>query len=142
MGFELYDRLIVVQKAHQLVLDVYRVTRDYPSKEQYGLISQLRRAAASIPTNICEGKGRESDRELVRFLLIARGSLRELQYLLLLSRDLEYLDAEGCLAMQKQAAEVDRMIGGMLASVQAHPLILRASKKPLRQVDPTKPRKL
>ena len=132
MSFTLYNQLLVVQKAHQLVLDVYRETTSYPAREQYGLTSQIRRSAASVPTNICEGKGRESDNELARFLLIARGSLRELQYHLLLSRDLEYLNPNAHKALQKQADEVDRMIGGMLASIQSHPRILRAKKKPIK----------
>jgi len=132
MGFTLYNQLTVVQKAHKLVLDVYRETTKFPGREQYGLVSQIRRSAASIPTNICEGKGRESDKELARFLLIARGSLRELQYQLLLSKDLNYLEEGTHRALQKQAEEIDRMIGGMLASVKSHPRILRATRQPTR----------
>lgn len=129
MSFTLFNQLVVVQKAHQMVLDVYKVTADYPAREQYGLVSQLRRAAASVPTNICEGKGRESDNELARFLLISRGSLREMQYLLMLSNDLEYLKDDECKALQKQAVEVDRMIGGMLSSIKAHPVVLWSRRR-------------
>lgn len=132
MSFALYNNLLVVQKAHQLVLDIYKATGSYPAPEQYGLVSQIRRAAASVPTNICEGKGRESDNELARFLLISRGSLRELQYLLLLSHDLGYLIPEGYKKLQRQCEEVDRMIGGMLASIQTHPVMLWSRRRTAR----------
>ena len=79
------------QKAHGLVLDVYRATAAFPTEERYGLTAQVRRSAASIATNIAEGCGRDGERELARFLAIAAGSASETEYRILLARDLDYL---------------------------------------------------
>jgi four helix bundle protein len=86
-----YRQLQVWQRAHQLTLDVYQATRALPKEELFGLTSQLRRASSSIPANIAEGCGRNSDAELARYLGIALGSTNELDYHLLLARDLAYL---------------------------------------------------
>jgi four helix bundle protein len=83
--------LQVWQKAHRLTLDMYRVTRSFPAEERYGLTSQLRRSAASVPTNVAEGCGRDGERDLARFISIAAGSASETEYHLMLARDLEYL---------------------------------------------------
>lgn len=83
-----YRKVAVWVRAHRLTLDVYRATRQLPKEELYGLTSQLRRAASSVPANIAEGCGRNSDAELGRFLVIALGSATELDYHLLLARDL------------------------------------------------------
>jgi len=82
-----FRKLDVWAKAHALTLAIYRVTAGFPTEERYGLTSQLRRACVSIPTNIAEGCGRNSDAELARFAEIAMGSSSEVEYLLLLSRD-------------------------------------------------------
>lgn len=86
-----YQLLDFWQKSHRLTLRIYAVTQTFPKEEVYGLTSQMRRASASIPTNIAEGCGRESTAELKRFFSIAAGSSSELQYQLLLSKDLSYL---------------------------------------------------
>ena len=86
--------LKVWEKAHKLTLDVYRVTKAFPADERFGLTSQLRRACASIPANIAEGCGRSGGKELRRFLDIAMGSASEVEYHLLLARDLNYLSDE------------------------------------------------
>ena len=78
-----YRKLVVWEKAHKLVLEVYRVTMTFPKEELFGLTSQIRRASASIPANIAEGSGRGSDAEMARFLHIALGSASELEYHLL-----------------------------------------------------------
>jgi len=83
--------LEVWKRAHRVVLDVYRLSNPFPRSEQFGVVSQLRRAAYSIPANIAEGFGRRSTKELLQFLAIANGSLEELRYFLLLSQDLRYL---------------------------------------------------
>lgn len=83
--------LKVWEKAHDLTLAVYRVTADFPQQEVYGLIGQLRRASSSIPANIAEGCGRNGDAELARFCQIAMGSASEVEYHLLLARDLNFL---------------------------------------------------
>ena len=86
------SKLLAWQKSHELVLKICEITKDFPRDEQFGLTSQIRRAAVSIPSNIVEGKARGSNKEYKRFLLISRGSLEELKYQLFLARDLKYID--------------------------------------------------
>jgi four helix bundle protein len=87
-----YKKIKAWALAHTLTLDVYRITLKFPKDEQFGLVSQLRRAAASAPANIAEGSGRTTDKEFLRFLDIALGSLKETEYFLQLAHDLNYLD--------------------------------------------------
>lgn len=82
-----FKSLIVWQKSHQLALDIFRMTKDFPSSEQYTLTAQLRRASLSIPTNIAEGTGRKSNKERAHFFNIAMGSAHETEYLLIFSSD-------------------------------------------------------
>ena len=89
--FKKYD---VWQLSHSLTLEVYKITTEFPKEELYGLISQIRRASSSIPTNISEGCGRNSDKEFNQFLNIALGSANETEYLLILSKDLNYITNE------------------------------------------------
>jgi len=79
--------------SHQLVLDIYKTSETFPKKEEYRLTSQLLRAASSVPTNIAEGMGRYTKKEFVNFLVIARGSVEECKYLILLSKDLSYISS-------------------------------------------------
>ena len=113
-----FRSLQVWEKAHRLALDIYKATQDFLSEERYGLISQLRRAAASIPTNIAEGCGRGSDRELAQFIQIAVGSASEVEYLLELSRDLEYLSLEIYEKLQNQIVEIRKILISFLQSVR------------------------
>ena len=85
-----FKDLIVWQKAHQFVLKVYHYTASFPRNEEYGLVSQFRRAAVSIAANIAEGFKKESKRDKVRFYNIAQGSIEECRYYLILSKDLNY----------------------------------------------------
>lgn len=110
--------LQVWQKAHQLTLNTYRATEHLPAEEKYGLSSQMRRAAASIPTNIAEGCGRNGDTELARFLWIAMGSASELEYQCLLCRDLDLLDAAAYRDLCEQVTEVRRMLNGLLQKLE------------------------
>jgi four helix bundle protein len=89
-----FQDLRIWQEAMDLTVEIYRVTGGFPRNETYGLASQMRRAAVSVPSNIAEGKGHRSDPEFVRFLLHARGSLLELQTQLLIARRLQYLSEE------------------------------------------------
>lgn len=89
--FKKYD---IWQLSHSLTLKLYKITSDFPKEELYGLSSQIRRVAASIPTNISEGCGRNSDKEFNQFLNIALGSANETEYLLILSKDLNYINNE------------------------------------------------
>jgi len=97
----------------ELALCVYRLTQSFPVEERFGMTAQIRRSAVSIPSNIAEGKGRESDGEFARFLRIARGSLSELQTQLLLSKDLGFAEMEAVEKAMSIAEEVGRMLRGM-----------------------------
>ena len=107
-------------KAHQLTLAIYNVTRNFPAEERYGLTSQARRAAASVPANISEGCGRESKAELTRFCTIALGSASELEYHLLLARDLGYITAQQHQALHQDVNEVKRMLFAFIQTVKAN----------------------
>ncbi len=99
--------LIVWQKAHRLVLAVYKITDPFPRSELYGLTSQFRRAAVSIPANIAEGFKKKGKADKARFLNIAQGSLEESRYYLILARDLEYCDSSQIL---EQLEEVSKLL--------------------------------
>lgn len=105
-----FQELIVWQKAHQLVLDVYGISHAFPREEQFGLTSQMRRSAASVPTNIAEGSVHDEGREFHRFLGIALGSAAELEYQLILARDLGYLTAVDHEPLDKAVNDVKRML--------------------------------
>jgi four helix bundle protein len=102
-----FQDLIVWQKAHHFVLAVYRLTSEFPKNETYGLTSQFRRAAISIPANIAEGFKKRSRADKARFMNIAQGSIEECRYYLILAHDLEYGDTQGSLA---QLDEVGRLL--------------------------------
>jgi len=112
-----YRQLSVWNRAHTFALAVYRTTQKFPSEERYGLTVQLRRAVLSIVSNIAEGSGRQGDREQVRFLRIARGSVSEVECQLLLSRDLEYLDSNAWAVLDEQCQSLARMLTGLIRSL-------------------------
>jgi len=101
------------------VLTVYRLTVGFPIAERYGLLSQLRRAALSVPTNIAEGSKRVGRQEYARFLNIAEASLAETEYLLMVSRDLGYITPAMANAVFKDVAELARMLHGLREKVEA-----------------------
>jgi len=105
-----FTDLKVWAKAHEVTLAVYQITRNFPREEIYGLTSQMRRAAASVAANIAEGCGRRSDAELHRFLQIARGSASELEYHLLLARDLHFMNGADFKHIEPGVVEVQRML--------------------------------
>jgi len=106
--------LKVWEKAHQLTLDVYRATRSFPDEERFGLTSQMRRSAASIPSNIAEACGRGGDLEFGRFMRIAMGSASEVEYQFLLAHDLGLLTSESHDALLVQVTEVKRMLSALI----------------------------
>jgi four helix bundle protein len=112
-----YMSLKVWQHAHQLALRVYQEARSFPKAEVYGLTSQMRRAAVSIPSNLAEGHGRGSQAELVRYSRIALGSTSELQYQLLLCRDLGYLSDEMHAELTERADYVRRMLAKFIQTL-------------------------
>jgi four helix bundle protein len=109
-----FTELKVWQKAHNLVLDIYRHTRDFPAEERFGLTAHLRKTATSIGSNIAEGCGRESELELARFLSIAAGSASEAEYQLCLARDLEYLSHQNHEYLDTQVNEVKKMLNSFI----------------------------
>lgn len=111
-----YKRLVVWQRAMALVVHVYKATESFPKHEQYGLISQMRRSAVSIPSNIAEGHGRNSDKELVRFLDIAKGSIYELDTQIEISRQLNYLKIQEAIYISNILDETSRMLSGLRKS--------------------------
>lgn len=118
-----YENLKVWNKAHQLTLDLYKYTRTFPEDERYGLISQIRRASASIGANIAEGCGRRGNPELIRYLHIATGSASEVQYHLLLAHDLNFLKAEPYAKLRSQVIEVKRMLASLSSYLRSEKLM-------------------
>ena len=114
MEFNFY-RLKIWQKAHQLVLAVYRVSSKFPNHELYGVVSQIRRAAVSVPANIVEGYSRKSKREFIQFLYQARASLDEVIYFLILSKDLDYLSEETFRELTDSATELMKMLNSFIS---------------------------
>jgi len=112
-----YRDLVVWQKSMAMVTAVYRFSRSYPKEEIYGVTSQLRRSAVSIPSNIAEGYGRKSTQDYLRFLKIANGSLFELQTLLEISRNLEYITEDIFKACFDMSREVERMLSSLIRKV-------------------------
>ena len=115
-----FKELKVWEKAHHLAVQVYKITKIFPTDEQFGLTAQLRRAAASIPTNIAEGCGRDSERELARFMSIAAGSASEVEYQLLLAEDLHYIQDEAYGELNKQVNEVKKMLNSFIQKLTAN----------------------
>jgi four helix bundle protein len=115
---DLYRDLIAWRKAMHLVREIYDATRLFPRDELYGLTNQLRRAAVSVPSNIAEGQARFSPREFCHFLSQARGSLVEIETQVLIAEDLGYLPATKTRLMLQQAAELGRILNGLIASIR------------------------
>ena len=105
--FKKYD---IWKLSHVFTLKIYELTKSYPTDEIYGIISQIRRASSSIPTNISEGCGRDSDSEFNRFLTIALGSASEVEYLIILSKDLNYIDENPFIILNEEINIIKRKI--------------------------------
>jgi four helix bundle protein len=113
-----FRKLEVWDRAHKLALEVYKVTRLFPKEELYGLTNQIRRSSFSIPTNIAEGCGRGSDAEFYRFLFIAMGSASELEYQVILARDLEYLNKAQYNELEEEIVIVRKMLNALIQKVK------------------------
>jgi four helix bundle protein len=113
-----FTELMVWQRGHALTLELYKLTEGFPRPEQFGLVSQLKRAASSVPTNIAEGSKRISNIEFARFLNMAEGSLAETEYLLMLSRDLGYLPGKRCQRVFEEITEIAKMLNGLRCKVE------------------------
>src|SRR3954451_14279964 len=114
-----FRQLSVWQRSHLLAVEIHRLTATFPLIERYGLAAQMRRAAVSLISNIAEGCGRQSDRELAYFLRIARGSVRELESQVLLARDLDYLNDEIGTQLNESCDEISRMLAGLITTLRS-----------------------
>ncbi len=112
-----FRNLTVWSRAHKFTLEIYRVSKAFPREEVFGLKSQIRRAASSIPTNLAEGSGRTQG-EFAKFVQIALGSACEVEYQLLLCRDLKYLEPNQYGAASTELVEIKRMLTALLKRVQ------------------------
>ena len=115
-----FRTLKVWEKAHALTLAIYKETEKFPKQELYALTSQIQRAAVSIPTNIAEGCGKDSDAELKRYFVIAMGSASELEYVLLLTDDIGYLQTDIYQSMTKDLVEIRKMLNAFIQKLKAN----------------------
>ncbi len=113
-----YKELKVWQKSCQLCLEIYRITKRFPTEERYGLTSQIRRSAVSVPSNIAEGYGRKTTPEYIQALYVAYGSNCELETQILLSGDLNYIIVEDMKKLQNEMGEVERMLKALIKSLE------------------------
>lgn len=113
-----FRKILVWEKSHKLTLQLYKITSSFPKDELYGLTSQIRRAVASIPANIAEGCGRNTQTELARFIHIASGSASELEYHLILAHDLGYIESSIYPELNESINEIKRMLNGFEKTVQ------------------------
>ena len=120
MKFGGFKDLIVWQKAFVLTLEVYEVTKAFPKEEQYGLVSQIRRAAVSVTANIAEGYERSHRKEYLHFLGMARGSLGEVETYLLLAKELQYIEEGQFIGLEDKRSEVGRLLRGLIRSLSKH----------------------
>jgi len=114
-----FKDLTLWQEAMELVIDVYKITKQFPKSEMYGLCGQMQRCAVSVPSNIAEGHQRNSTPQFLQFISIARGSLGELETQIILAFRLEYLDKNTKEELLNRVARVGRLIGGMMKSLKA-----------------------
>ncbi|MEX2578245.1 MAG: four helix bundle protein [Verrucomicrobiales bacterium] len=111
--------LIVWQKSMDLVTDIYKISREFPDAEKFGLSNQMRRAVVSVPSNIAEGYGRGSTNEYLRFLHIASGSLYEVQTQLQIAENLAYVSADARTPIESLATECEKMLGSLISTLKA-----------------------
>ncbi len=116
-----FEKLMVWQKAMELVTLVYEVTKRFPSEERFGLVDQLRRAAVSIPTNIAEGKGRYHQKEFIQFLYLARGSLYEVVTLINTALTLRYLERGDSVKLLESCGIIRSQLSGLIKSLKQLP---------------------
>ncbi|TXD49016.1 MULTISPECIES: four helix bundle protein [unclassified Polaribacter] len=112
------SKLEVWKLAHQLTLEVYKVSKDFPSPEMYGLTSQVRRSVSSVPTNIIEGQGRQYKKEFIQFLYIAKGSLEEANYQLFLAKDLKYISEDKYVELLEICTRIKMMLFKLIKSLK------------------------
>lgn len=113
-----WSELEVFKKAHELTLEIYRLTEHYPKTELFGITSQLRRAAFSVTVNIVEGKSRKSSKEWIQFLNVSNASLEEVRYFLLLSKDLKYISSEQYSDLEANCVIISKMLNSLINTLR------------------------
>ncbi len=126
-----YRKLRSWEFAHELALDIYQVTTIFPETEKYGLVFQLRRAAASVPTNLAEGCAKNSAADLARLIQIAMGSISEVSYLLLLAKDLTYLKPEAYFRLDQETQTVRKNLIALQKKICERQAALKSSQPSL-----------
>ncbi len=114
----IFEDLEVWQRSHSLVVSLYKITKDFPKEELYGITSQIRRSGVSIPNNIAEGFGRYTTKDLIHFLIQSGGSLHELKYLVMLSHDLDYINPVQKKKVIIEINEIGMMLNGLINSLR------------------------
>ncbi len=112
-----FKKLTVWERAHNFVLNVYKLTNLFPKEELYGITSQLRRASVSIPTNIAEGCGKQTEKDFARYLSIAAGSTSEVEYLLILSKDLKFISDSIAVIQITEINEIKKMLNAFMMKI-------------------------
>ena len=120
-----FNNIVAWQKSDDLAVAIYEATRSFPKEETYALTSQIRRAAYSVPANIAEGASRNTQKDYLHFLFIARGSLSEATYFVHLSQRLGYFNEAACVPLFKQADEASRILTGLIRSVEKESDVVR-----------------
>jgi four helix bundle protein len=120
-----FEDLIVWKRAHKFVLDCYNLASSFPKEEKHRIVDQLLRAAISVPTNIAEAMGRYGTKDVIKFLIIARGSVSETKYLILLAKDLKYIDEEKWQEIQNELNGIGKMINGLINSIKSKLLVTK-----------------
>lgn len=113
-----YEDLDVFKNSHKIVLKIYKITNKYPKEEKYRLIDQMIRSAYSIPSNIVEGNSRNTTKEYINYLYISRGSINELKYFLLLSKDLNYINIDEFSRLKENCVLIAKQLNGLINSLK------------------------
>lgn len=113
-----YEGLNVFKESHKFVLEIYDITKSFPKEEKFRLIDQLIRASYSIPSNIAEGSSRNTTKDYINFLYMARGSASEVKYFLLLSNDLNYISSDKYEALENRIENIAKMLNGLINSLK------------------------
>ncbi len=129
-----YKKLKVWEDAHKFTIDIYNITKKFPNNEQYGLTSQIRRSASSIPTNIVEGCGQLDNGNLIRFLGIAKGSAFETEYQLLLAKDLKYITNDEYKFLTAKIQSIIHMLIALIKSLKNLKPVTRNPKPATRNL--------
>lgn len=117
MDQEGFKKLVVWQKSYRLALDVYKASADFPKSELYGLVSQIRRASLSVPANIAEGYERKHRKEYIQYLMVAKGSVSEVETYLLFAQDLGYLSRESYQFLESSRVDVIKLLRALINSL-------------------------